>query len=71
MDDSGSGVGIVNEIVETNNSTAITIEAMALESEIMLTPLNTCDQLEQVVFNLNSQFDLLDPEISDWRNIFL
>ncbi len=70
VDDSGSGVGIVNEIVETNNSTAITIEAMALESEIMLTPLNTCDQLEQVVFNLNSQFDLLDPEISDWETYF-
>jgi gliding motility-associated-like protein len=61
VDDDGTGSGIINEIVETNNSNSVLITQLLSEPLIELPLLLGCDEgFNMNTFNLTSQLILID-----------
>ena len=63
VDDDGSGLGLVNETNELNNSTVVNVEIPSSEPVIDLPELQACDTgFDSAVFDLTSALESIDAQ---------
>jgi len=71
VDDSGTGVGIITEINETNNSDITAVEFLESPEPTQLSPIVGCDfGTNETVFNLQNAFNEIDPSFDLETAIF-
>ena len=71
VDDSGTGVGIITEINETNNSDITAVEFLESPEPTQLSPLFGCNfGTNEAVYNLPNAFNEIDPSFDLETAIF-